>query len=74
MTKETNKEQQNQEPSKWKHEKTKINTENYDYFPILSFDCSGLWNDIYVISVLVVTQKAPIQPFALVFYDYQWKE
>ena len=43
-------------------------------FSDLSFDCSGLWNDIYVISVLVVTQKAPKQPFSLVFYDYQWKE
>ena len=74
MEKETKWKQQNQETPKWKHEKTKINTENNDNFPILSFDCSGLWNDIYVISVLVVTQKAPIQPFSLVFYDYQLKE
>ena len=37
MTKETNQEQQNQEPPKWKHEKTKINTENNGNFPILTF-------------------------------------
>ena len=40
-------------------------SENNGNFPFLSFDCSSLW--FYVISVLVVTQKAPKQPFSLVF-------
>ena len=37
MEKETKWKQQNQETPKWKHEKTKINTENNDNFPILVF-------------------------------------
>lgn len=32
-------------------------------FRFCLFDCAGQWNDIYVISVLVVIQKSPKQPF-----------
>ena len=39
MAKETNWQQENQETTNWKYEKTKINTENKDNFPILVYKC-----------------------------------